>query len=176
MNGVENSQLNIIKGLTISGLSHFNQQIILPHAYCKDILSVDHDEILSSSEVQKHMYLKRIHNQIPDLDRSIPISLIIGGICKAAVEPLEVIPSQGNGPFAMKTRLGWCLAGAVRYSPPSIGSTCNNIRIKAYNILTKQPSNHMFVIRSQCKDASISDKLNEMYINDFNEKLQLYKT
>ena len=37
----------------------------------------------------------------------------MGANCLKALEPLEVIPSQGNGPYAMRTALGWCVIGPI---------------------------------------------------------------
>ena len=39
---------------------------------------------------------------------------MIGGNCPTALEPLEVIQSMGNGPYAKRARLGWQIIGPIR--------------------------------------------------------------
>ena len=46
-------------------------------------------------------------------NESITVDLLMGANCLKALEPLEVIPSQGNGPYAMRTALGWCVIGPI---------------------------------------------------------------
>ena len=44
-------------------------------------------------------------------NESITVDLLIGANCLKALEPLEVTPSQGNGTYAIRTALGWCIIG-----------------------------------------------------------------
>ena len=44
------------------------------------------------------------------------VGLLLGNNVAAALEPIEVIPSQNGGPFAVRTRFGWVLGGAGKSS------------------------------------------------------------
>ena len=46
-------------------------------------------------------------------ERGITVHLLMWTNCLKVLEPLEVIPSQGNGPYAIKTALGWCVIGPI---------------------------------------------------------------
>ena len=48
-------------------------------------------------------------------DQSINVELLIGANCARALEPIKVIPSRNDGPYAMKTILGWCIVGPISY-------------------------------------------------------------
>ena len=46
-------------------------------------------------------------------ERGITVHLFIWTNCLKVLEPLEVIPSQGNGPYAIRTAFGWCVIGPI---------------------------------------------------------------
>ena len=48
-------------------------------------------------------------------DQNISVELLIGANCARALEPIKVIPSRNDDPYAMKTVLGWCIVGPVSY-------------------------------------------------------------
>ena len=39
--------------------------------------------------------------------------MLIGANLMKVLEPLEVIPSQEDGPYAFRILLGWCIVGPV---------------------------------------------------------------
>ena len=41
------------------------------------------------------------------------MDLLVGGNCVEAPQPLEVIPSQQDGPYAYRTTLEWCAVGSI---------------------------------------------------------------
>ena len=43
----------------------------------------------------------------------ISVGLLIGANCVKALEPIQIIPSRDGGPYALKTKLGWCIVGPV---------------------------------------------------------------
>ena len=54
---------------------------------------------------------KHLHRIISEkkLERNLDVRLLIGANCLKAFEPQEVISSQGDGPYAFKTKLEWCV-------------------------------------------------------------------
>ena len=47
-----------------------------------------------------------------------------------ALEPVEIIASQDGGPYAYKTKLGWCIVGPIVSNKNGEASRCNRIAVK----------------------------------------------
>ena len=43
----------------------------------------------------------------------ISVGLLIEANCTKALEPIDITPSKNDGPYAFKTKLGWCIVGPV---------------------------------------------------------------
>ena len=41
------------------------------------------------------------------------IGLLIGYNCSKGIEPIDIVPSVGKGPYAQRTRLGWSIIGII---------------------------------------------------------------
>ena len=61
-------------------------------------------------DIQKWPYLHNV--RLPHIDAEI--GLLIGNNVHEAFEPWKVIQSQSNGPYAVKTVLGWTVNGPLR--------------------------------------------------------------
>ena len=62
------------------------------------------------------------------------VGLLIGYDCPRALEPTDVLsaPSDGEGPFGMKTVLGWGLVGVISKDPnPGLDAIGHSHRIMA---------------------------------------------
>ena len=161
-----------IKGLKVKrffpGKSNYPVIDLPTYTYTSPQLPIHRNEIPSKSNLKKWPYLKRIMHEVPERDPSIPIGLLIGGDCKKALEPLEVIPSQGNGPFATRSVLGWCFTGSVEYdSECEMNINCNRIAIR--DVCTQELGTHHLVHKEKVKEVMIADYLKQMYMSDFNE-------
>ena len=88
-------------------------------------------------------------------DLQIPVGLLIGANCPKALQPLEVIPAVNDGPYAVRTNLGWSIVG------PISNSICS----------AKDPaSSHGKIERLRTiKEIDIERMFLRMYENDFNE-------
>ena len=85
----------------------------LPPAYVRPSVPTDRSHIPTDETAKRWPHLQHIANKLlPLLD--IDISLLIGYNCTAALDLLERIPSAHNGPFALKTVLGWSIIGESR--------------------------------------------------------------
>ena len=125
----------------------------LPKTYTQDCLPVNRDEIPSHALLRKYSHLNTLLKEMPDRDDNIPIGLLIGANCAKALEPHQVIPSVDDGPFAVKTALGWCVSGPA---DPDVRKTMSNCRIMCHRI-------------SAVEDVSLKDMIVQMYENDFGE-------
>ena len=54
-------------------------------------------------------------------NQNINIELLTGANCARALEPIKVIPIRNDGPYLMKTVLGWCIVGPISYRSQSEG-------------------------------------------------------
>lgn len=79
---------------------------------------MSHGNIATEEDIRKLPFLK--HVQLATIDADI--GLLIGANAPWAIEPWRIIHSQGDGRFAVKTRLGWLI------NVPLSGSSCTGER------------------------------------------------
>ena len=65
-----------------------------------------------NSYLKKWDYLKSISREITQQD-GIEIGMFIGANCMKALEPMEIISSRKDGPYANRTKLGWCVTRPI---------------------------------------------------------------
>ncbi len=82
----------------------------LPDAYTQETMPVHNGNIPKQKDLQGWPYLK--HVNLPDIDSDF--ELLIGINAPRVMEPIQVIRSVDNGPYAIKTRLGWTVNGPLR--------------------------------------------------------------
>ena len=101
---------NVVRNLSVISTND-NTRIKLTKVYTQEVLAFDVNDVPSHQVVRRWPHLRCLISEIPDLDRSVPIGLLIGVDCPGALQPCDVIFSVNNGPFAVKTALGWCISG-----------------------------------------------------------------
>ena len=163
-----------IQGLVIRGSERFGEkyptpEIALPTTFSKPKLPMDEDDIPNAVEVGKWDYLKEVAETLSEV-KKMPLGLLIGTNCKKALEPMQVIPSSENGPYAKRTRVGWCVIGSEEEGRRD-KTNCNNIRIRTplKDMSTSMPKSHV-VLQTKITDDSIKNALQEMWKSDFIEK------
>lgn len=100
-----------VKGLMVRGIND-GPRISLPNAYTRSIMPANQDHIPTSDMARMWPHLEVIANQIEPL-RDCEIGLLIGYNCPRALAPREVIASIEDGPYGLKTDLGWSIVGIV---------------------------------------------------------------
>ena len=128
------------------------EEIKLPETFSQSRIPMDKEDVLTTDNLQGWHYLKEVTGTLP-MVKDIPFGLLIGNNCPKALEPLKVIASQNNGPYATRSRLGWYVS-ASREEGKQESFKCSNIK----------------VIENQVKDTSICNALKEMWREDFIEK------
>eukprot|EP00794_Sanderia_malayensis_P002302 gene2302-2651_t len=122
---------------------------------------------VSSSEDSKMEILERIKQEICQNDEE-EIGILIGANCMKGLEPTEIISSRNGGPYAFKTRLGWCVVGPLQSNHKISPLACHKILVNEKNASEKfQP--HCFAVCARIKDRCITDLLEKIYRNDFTE-------
>jgi hypothetical protein len=103
----------VISGLEVYDLNEDNG-ISLPNVYTQPELPVTQDEIPMQQDVDRWPHLSGVH--IPRIKADVGI--LIGNNVPNAMEPWQVINSRGNGPYAVKTLLGWAVNGPLKQTNP----------------------------------------------------------
>ena len=130
---------------------------------------MDEDDIPNPREVGKWEYLKEVTETLSEV-KKMPLGLLIGTNCKKALEPMQVIASNGNGPYAKRTRLGWCIIGSDEEPRPI--SHCNHIRLRTplKDMSTSTSTKSFVTFQTKVTDNSIKNALQEMWKSDFIER------
>ena len=72
-------------------------------------------------------------------------------------EPIDVIPSKNNGPYAIKTRLGWYIIGPVNGTRSKQGIHCKDV-VK-----------HYCQTKNSVEENDVRDMLTKLYNLEFIE-------
>ncbi|KAL3967647.1 phylloquinone omega-hydroxylase/docosahexaenoic acid omega-hydroxylase [Sarotherodon galilaeus] len=99
---------HVIMGLEVSGLDEDNF-LKIPQVFTQAEIPVTKENIPQQSDVDRWPYLKEV--QLKQIDGKI--GMLIGTNVPKALEPWKVINSEGNGPYAVKTALGWTINGPL---------------------------------------------------------------
>ncbi|XP_072030104.1 uncharacterized protein [Amphiura filiformis] len=87
---------------------HGDNVIPLPEVFTQTGIPASKDDVLTQENLKKWPYL---HEVIIPAIEATEVGLLIGNNVPKAMEPLQVINSQGDGPFACRTSLGWVVHG-----------------------------------------------------------------
>ena len=159
LNGKSLQPCRSITGLKISPNDKNRTSISLPKTYSRSIIPVDKEDIPTPSKLKKWSYLKSILKHLPSDNCTLKVGILIGLNCPRALEPHQVIQGRNGGPFAMKTKLGWCVGGPMVSSTNKLG--CHRVGV--------QPANHYFAFKENIRNMSIKEGLITMYNLDFYE-------
>ena len=136
LNGEVTNKSSVISGIKVAGSRDSSEDWLeLPDTYAKKYLPVAREDVATSSKLKcegKNLG-QRILDKINE-DDNISVGLLIGASCTKALEPIDVIPSKNNGPYAIKTRLRWCIVGPVNGTQSRQGIYCNRIAVKQADI------------------------------------------
>ena len=177
VNGAKEQRARGAKGLVVQAAVRHSEvyqdtPVNLPYTYSRWFLAVGPEEIPTPSRIRPWNHLSKLAKMIPEYDPSIPIGLMIGGNCPKANDIMESVPSVDDGPYAKRTRLGWCIIGPIesRSESQSIQSyyTSSRGRVPVKDVVTNQVAHHTFVSTDSAHDVYTS-MLDHMYQQDFNE-------
>ena len=162
VNGESTEKCQTISKLQISAVKDPDNKLCLPKVYSRPFIPVDKEEIPTPSKVAKWKYLDEIHPHLQHDDDAEEVGILIGANCPRALEPLETIPSQGSGPYAFRSVLGWCVTGPIINKVPSTSKQrCNFVSIANNNI--------RFVMQDEIKEQGLGEMMLKMFQQDFSE-------
>jgi len=115
IHGEQREDCFVVEGLQVKSLqSGRSESVPLPRTFTKSMLPVESEDVPTADKLNsKWSYLDSILHLLPTSTTDIKVGLLIGANCPKSLEPLEVIASQDNGPFAYRSRLGWCVSGPM---------------------------------------------------------------
>ena len=152
-----------IKDLQVANVNNVEGGWIdLPNIYTKPALPVDNKDITQPSQLKQWKYLEHITNQF-NLEDNLPVGLLIRANYVKAIEPLEILQSRNEGPYAFKTRFGWCIFGPVSQNTVS----CNRIAVRRAD--TKQVGTHFFQVKNKVHNNEVPNMLKNIYNHDFTD-------
>ena len=99
---------------------------------------------------------------------NISVDLLIGADCVETLQPLEVIPSQQDEPYAYRTILGWCVVGPIVDEKPDAVSCSWVAVLQAENASIAK---HHFQVQNKCEDIGIKEMLGRIYMSDFQDTI-----
>ena len=118
-----------LSSLEVSGLEN-NLFYKLPEVLTQKKMPVSPDNIVKDEDLAKWPYLSEV--KIPSLMANV--DLLIGSNAPRMLEPWEVVNSQGEGPYAIRTALGWVINGPVHGNGSSLEAKHPSVRVNRISV------------------------------------------
>ena len=128
---------------------------------------MDNDVVSTPERLKEWGYLNSIADKF-DVRRKLSIGILIGANCPKALEPIEVIPAQNDGPYAFKTKLGWCVVGPISHEDNQKIVSCNRIAVKEAG--NNSFSRHHLEISNKVEEVELKEMLEKLYAIEFPER------
>ncbi|KAK0147803.1 hypothetical protein N1851_012494 [Merluccius polli] len=131
-----------LSGLEVSDLDS-NNLYALPEVYTQKEMPVTVTNMITSEDLAKWPYLSKV--RIPSVKANV--DLLIGTNAPKVLEPWEVINSCQNGPYAIRTVLGWVVNGPLsgNSDAPLSSATVNRISLQRLEEMLVSQYNHDFI-------------------------------
>ena len=110
--------------------------------------------------------MQPISNEIVQND-DVHVGLLIGANCMKALESTRILQSQDGGPYAYKTKLGWCVVGPINCRAKNCSTSCNRVAVK--DVASLKLGAHHFTFEDSVKDISLEEMFQRMYKQNFSE-------
>ena len=112
---------------------------------------------IKPAQPKQWKYLEHVTSQLSHND-DLSFELLIGANCIKVLEPI--------GPYAFRTRLGWCVVGPVNGNSKNYVS-CNKIAVRLAD--TKEVGKPFFQGKSEVQESDVSEILKQIYNHNFTE-------
>lgn len=127
LNQTKEVHSTILDDLEITDINNENT-IPLPEVFTQTKIPASKENIVKQHDIDSWNYLQKVKLHEIDMPNT-EIGILIGNNVPKAMEPMEVISSEGQGPFAVRTRLGWTVHG-VKNKESSHTAVINRIDVK----------------------------------------------
>ena len=130
LHGIKHVPTSIVQNLEVSNL-HDRNTVKLPKCYTRQEIPVDHSQIPKRELFSHFLHLAEVAKEILPYFQHLGIGLLIGANCSVALQPLRVIPANGDGPCAVLHKHGWTVSGQVNISYNGHGGvSCHKVMFK----------------------------------------------
>lgn len=126
---------------------------------------MDKGDKTKPAQLKQLKYLEHVTSQLSHND-DLSFELLIEANCIKVLEPIEVLQSINGGPYAFRTRLGWCVVGPVNGNSKNYVS-CNKIAVRLAD--TKEVGKPFFQGKSEVQESDVSEILKQIYNHNFTE-------
>ena len=170
MHGESSVPVQRVDGLLAKKLDRGEEPIPLPKAYSREAIPSRREQIPTPDIASKWTHLEGIKDQIPPLERTMEIGLLIGCNCPKALKPQQVIPGCEEDPYAIKTRLGWGIIGPTNVNV----SPSDDVASHCHRILTREIGStrveEKFRLDTRAKKVMNPREVLRMFELDFSER------
>ena len=138
------------EGLRVQGLTS-DRMITLPSVFSRRKIPINHQHIPCPEMVEGWTHLEHLRDKIaPRLN--VEVGLLLGYDCPKGLDPKDVVsaPESGNGPFGMRTELGWGIVGII--SPGN--DDCNDLVGVSHRVATEQVTGSQIVIQRRTREIA----------------------
>lgn len=158
----------LVSGLEVCGVKE-NVYIDLPDAYTHRDIPVTNESIPVQRDLEKWPNLHGV--DLPKIDAEV--GLLIGTNAHKAMEPWEIIHSVDNGPYAVRTILGWVINGPLKGKDfeNEQSASVNRISMSEVETMCVQQFNHDFPERA-CEERHEMSREDIQFINSVKETVK----
>ena len=159
---------NRYRGLEVQGIAG-GPKITLPSVFSRRKIPINYNHIPCPEMVEKWPHLTKLRDKIaPRIDAKV--GLLLGYDCPRALNPVEVVsaPRSENGPFGMKTELGWGIVGIIS---PGDDEQDDPIGF-SHRIITEQLTGSQIVLRKSVKEVASPSECIKVLERDFMDRTQ----
>ena len=115
LHGIKHVSTSIVQNLEVLDL-HDRNVVKLPKCYTRQEIPVDHSQIPKRELFEHFPHLAEVAKEIAPYFEYLGIGLLTGTNCPIGLQPLRVIPVNGDGPYAVLHKHGWTVNGPVKIS------------------------------------------------------------
>ena len=131
-----------------------NTTVKLNSCYSRDMIPCNRAHIPTRRTAEQLHHLQDIANCLPPL-QDCEVGLLIGYDCPQALAPRDTIAGEDDGPFAIKTDLGWSVIGGQSDSPYEDYHHCH--RVIAKEVPHVSPKDVLAILEQDFNDKSVDE-------------------
>ena len=129
MHGSTHGESTIVDDLIVMDMDGKNP-INLPRCFTQKEIPMESRNVPRPETLSHWNSLKEATENMPEFIPNLSVGLLIGNNCPRAMQPLKVIPSEGEGPFAVLYPHGWTINGPIHIKGEDdtmVTTNCNRI-------------------------------------------------
>ncbi len=160
----------VLPGLEVSAIDG-NIFYQLPQTLTQKHMPVSSDSMVSKGDLSKWPYLAKV--KVPRIMANV--ELLIGNNAPKMLEPWEVINSCGDGPYAIRTALGWVINGPLNagsFEAEDCSAVVNRISVCRLEEMLFKQYNHDFNERAVAEQGLSREDIRFSEIAESSVKLE----